>query len=98
MTFSRQRKALRMSAWVATAVAVAAGGWMVLGANTAETAPALRLEPWLTASPGVAGGIQADVRGVAQATLYATRAPDGSVTVECSDPETAAAMVLEARP
>jgi len=98
MTFARQRKALKMSAWLATVVAIAAAGWMVLGADTAETAPALRPEPVLSAAPGVAGGIQADVRGVAQATLYATRAPDGSVSVECSDPETAAAMVLEARP
>lgn len=98
MTFVRQRKALRRSAWLATVVAVAATGWMVFGADTAETAPALRPEPVLSAAPGVAGGIQADVRGFAKATLYATRAPDGSVSVECSDPATAAAMVLDARP
>jgi hypothetical protein len=46
----------------------------------------------------VAGGIQVDVRDFAQATLFATRTPDGGVSVECADPETAAAMVFGARP
>jgi len=86
-----------MSAWLAAvAVAAAAGAWTLLDAKPAETAPASRPEARVTASPGVAGGIQVDLQGLAQATLYATRAPDGRVSVECSDPETAAAMVFGA--
>ena len=99
MTRSRERKAARISAWwVAAAVVVAAGGWMVLGATTAETAATPRSDARTTASRGVAGGIQVDVRDFAQATLFATRTPDGGVSVECADPETAAAMVFGAQP
>lgn len=99
MTLSRERKAVRISAWLVTvAVVAAAGGWMVIGATTAETAATPRPDARITASPGVAGGIQADVRDFAQATLFATRTPDGGVSVECSDPETAAAMVFGAQP
>jgi hypothetical protein len=99
MTRSRKRAALRISAWmVAAAVVVAAGGWVALGAKTAETAATPRSEPRVAASLGVAGGVEIDVRDFAQATLFATRTPDGGVSVECADPETAAAMVFGARP
>jgi hypothetical protein len=98
MTRSRDREAVRISAWlVAAAVVAAAGGWMVLDATTAETAATPRPDARITASPGVAGGLQADVRDFAQATLFATRTPDGGVSVECADPETAAAMVFGAQ-
>jgi hypothetical protein len=99
MTRFGERKTGKMSAWLAVAAfaAVAVGG-MALAARTAETAPAPRPQARVTASPGLAGGIQADVRGLAEATLYATRTPDGRVSVECADAETAAAMVYGAQP
>lgn len=98
MTRARERKAMRISAWwVAAAVVAAAAGWMVFDATTAETAATPRAEARITASRGAAGGIQADVRDFAQATLFATRTADGGVSVECADPETAAAMVYGAQ-
>jgi len=99
MTQRRDRKALRTKAWLATAaLTVAAVGWLALGARTAETAPAPRPDLYETAVRGPAGGYELDLRGSGYAAVYATRKADGGVSVDCSDPETAAAMVYGAQP
>jgi hypothetical protein len=68
-------------------------GWMALDATTAETAPAPRLHVSETPVSGPAGGIVAELDVGGYAAVFATRTPDGGVSIECTDPETAAAMV-----
>ena len=99
MTRSRDRKALKIRASLAmAALMLGAAGWLALGARTAETAPAPRSDMYETAVRGPAGGYELDLAGNGLAAVYATRKPDGGVSVDCTDPETAAAMVYGARP
>jgi hypothetical protein len=99
MTRARVRNAKRMTAWGAVTVLTATAiGWLVLGAERAETAPAPRPDVYEAAVRGPAGGFEADLRGVGHAAVYATRAPDGRVSVECADHETATAMVAGTMP
>jgi hypothetical protein len=96
MTRSRDSKALRTKLCLAAAaVTLAAAGWLTLGARSAETAPAPRPDYYETAVSGPAGGYELDL-GTGFAAVYATRKPDGSVSVDCTDSETAAAMVYGA--
>lgn len=99
MERSRDRRTLGMSArLIVAAVTLAVGGWLALGAHTAETAPAPAPETYEAAVPGPAGGYELDLAGNGMAAVYATRKPDGGVSVDCTDSETAAAMVYGARP
>jgi hypothetical protein len=98
MTRSRGSKTLRMRIGLAaTATTLAAIGWLALGARPADTAPAPRPDYYETAVRGPAGGYEIDL-GTGFAAVYATRRPDGGVSVDCTDSETAAAIVYGARP
>jgi hypothetical protein len=98
MTKSRRSKALRKKVGFAVAaVTLAVAVWIAFGARPAQTAPAQRPEVYETAVGGTAGGYELEL-GAGFAVVYATRKPDGGVSVDCTDQESAAAIVYGARP
>ena len=99
MTGEVKRRVGATTAWiVAAGCAAAAVAWVGFGAEIAETAPAPRPDVYEVSVRGPAGGFEADVSGVTQAVVFATRAPDGKVIVDCSDHETATAIVAGVLP
>jgi hypothetical protein len=95
MRGSGNKRATSAWLWVALLGAVTIGA---LGnAARVETAPAPRAEITEIAVVGHAGGFEANIGGIVEGVVVATREPDGTLNVECTDHETAAAIMAEVR-
>lgn len=86
------------TAWAMAVVLGAIAIGVIFSATRVETAPTTRGVVAESAVAGPAGGVEAHVTGIVEGVLVATREPDGTLNVECTDHETAAAILAEVRP
>jgi len=73
-------------------------GWGVFTGERSESAPARRSEVVEELVSGPAGGVAAALPSDVAAVAYATRRPDGGLTVGCTDSQTAAGLVAGVAP